>query len=318
MTVSRRRFLSRTLAAAGVGLAGLSLPRKCDAETAVAEAGNDVATAGYDFGPFKMGVQSWTLRTYNFETALAHARSFGLDFIEFTNRHVPINTLSTYVQKIRGQMSQHDITPSAMGVVAMKADENKLREVFEFAKAMELQSITANPEKDAACFDLLEELVDEFQIPIAIHNHGPGATYDKSAEVLEWVEGRHKLLGGCVDCGHYLRSGERPEEIIAAMGDRVYGVHLKDAKSVTDPAEFERLKETLPKNRVRRLEQENMVMTIVGEGELSLPGVFEALQNVGYDRPISLEYEENEKNPLADIGVCLANAEAAIETATKS
>ena len=266
----------------------------------------------FDFGPFAMGIQSWTLREYDFETALTHAADFGLDWVEFTTRHVPISGVPNYVDEVRSKIRNAGLHPSAMGVVPFGADENKARELFEFAAAMNLKSISANPEKSKACFDLLEKLVGEYGIPVAIHNHGPGANFDKSSEVIEWTKDRHPLIGACVDCGHYLRSGEKPEEVIEMFGPRVFGVHLKDARAVRDQAEFDRLLSELPKSRVRRMKQERMIMTIVGEGELNLPAVFAALQDIGYLRPVSLEYEENAENPLADIAVCLANVTAAI------
>ena len=302
--LSRRRFLQTT--AMAVAAAGPLRSWAADTE----------AAADLDFGPFKMGIQSWSLRTYDFPTALDHARDLGLGFIEFTTRHVPVSTVPSYVAEQKAAMAERGITPSAMGVISFDENENAAREMFEFAKAMNLQSISANPKKSKATFDLLDRLVAEFEIPIAIHNHGPGANFDKSAEVVEWTEGRHELIGACVDCGHYLRSDEKPEEIIRTLGERVFGVHLKDAREVRDQAEFAALEKSLPKNRVNRMRKENKIMTIVGEGSLNLPGVFEALRDVGYDRPVSLEYEENEKNPLSDIAVCLENAARAIAETT--
>ena len=305
MLATRRQFLAT--AAALLAAPGLTRADKDTLEQQMA------AIRELDFGPFEMGIQSWTLRTYDFVTALRHASNFGLGWMEFTTRHVPVSNVLTYVAEIKQQMAAESVRPSAMRVVSFDENENKARELFEFAKAMELTSISANPKKSEKCFDMLEKLVDEFQIPVAIHNHGPGANFDKSAEVVEWTDGRHELLGACVDCGHYLRSDEKPEEIIRTLGKRVFGVHLKDVRPVTDKAEFAKLEKTLPKNRVKRMRAENKIMTIVGEGTLDLPAVFAALQAVGYDKPVSLEYEENEKNPLSDIAVCLENAAAGVK-----
>ena len=303
---SRRRFLAAAMAAPfAATIGGVAI-----ADDAAVNADD------FDFGPFKMGVQSWTLREYDFETALRHAADFGLGYVEFTTRHVPVSNVPSYVEGIKKQIADAGLKPSAMGVVTFDENENKARELFEFAKAMGLLSISANPKKSEKTFELLEKLVDEFEIPIAIHNHGPKSNFDKSAEVVEWTDGRHPLIGACVDCGHYLRSDEKPEEIIATLGERVFGVHLKDARTVSDSAEFAALMKSLPKNRAKRLKAENKVMEIVGEGELNLPAVFRSLQQVGYERPISLEYEENPENPLSDIAVCLTNVTNAIAEVT--
>lgn len=295
--ISRRHFLARS---AGSLVAASLLSRS--AVAAIEESG------------FRLGIQSYSLRTYDFATALGHIQTLGLKHVEPYSKHVPISTIPSYVAEKRKLLSDHGVTADAFGVMKFDADENKAREIFDFAKAMDLLSISANPQKDKATFDLLDKLVAEYEIPIAIHNHGPGALYDKSDDVVEWTKDQHPLIGACVDTGHYLRSNEKPEEVIERLGKRVFGCHLKDVRSIRDAAEMERLAKELPKNRVKRLRAEGKVMTIVGEGELNITGVLSALKSLEYERSLSLEYEENAENPLSDIAVCLENVRAAMQT----
>ena len=58
---------------------------------------------------------------------------------------------------------------------------------------------------------------------------------------------------------------------------------------------------------------------ILGKGHLNVGEVFSELALAGFpaNGALSLEYEENEKNPLADIRECFAVAKAAM-TATKA
>jgi hypothetical protein len=84
--------------------------------------------------------------------------------------------MSTIPDNIREQLAllkEYDVTLLAYGVVGFSSDETKAREIFDFAKAIGLTSISANPKKDAATFDLLDRLVEEYDIPVAIHNR-PG------------------------------------------------------------------------------------------------------------------------------------------------
>ena len=263
---------------------------------------------------FRLGIQSFSLRAFSFEEALGHAQKLGLKHIEPYSKHVPVSTVPSYVRETLALLAKHGITADAFGVMGFKADENKAREIFDFAKAMNLLSISANPEKNAATFDLLDKLVDEYQIPIAIHNHGPGALYDKADDVVQWTKDRHPLIGACVDTGHYLRSNEDPAEVIERLGQRVFGCHLKDVRTIRDADELEKLAKELPKNRAKRLRNEGKVMTILGEGELNIAGVLAALKHQGYKRSLSLEYEENAENPLSDIAVCLDNVRAAMKS----
>ncbi|MEZ6051225.1 MAG: hypothetical protein R3C02_07525 [Planctomycetaceae bacterium] len=54
-------------------------------------------------------------------------------------------------------------------------------------------------------------------------------------------------------------------------------------------------------------------MTILGEGELDVPGCLKSLRAQNYDRSLSLEYEENMENPLSDIEICLKTVRDAVK-----
>ncbi|WP_231740843.1 family 16 glycoside hydrolase [Thalassoglobus neptunius] len=264
------------------------------------------------YGGFKMGIQSYSLRGYPVEEALKHSQELGLTYWEAYSKHLPMSTLPSHIEDQKKLLEGSGITLDAYGVVGFDSNENKAREVFDYAKAMGLLSISANPKKDEATFALLDKLVEEYQIPIAIHNHGPGAAYDKVDDVLQWVEGRSPLIGACVDTGHYLRSDEDPVEVIQKLGKRVFGVHLKDVRTIYSDEEKATLLESLPPNRKKHLEQEGKIFTILGEGELNVVGVLRALRNIDFDRNLSLEYEENPENPLSDIELCLAEVRRAV------
>lgn len=264
------------------------------------------------YGGFKMGLQSYSLRGFPVDEALEHTRKLGLKYWEAYPNHIPMSTVPAYVRDQQAKLKQAGVTLGAYGVINFDTNETKAREAFDFAKAMGLKSISANPKKDKETFDLLEKLVAEYEIPIAIHNHGPGALYDKVDDVLQMVEGRHPLLGACVDTGHYLRSHEDPVEVIQKLGKRVFGVHLKDVRTIHSDEEKARLLEELPRNRANQLEREGKIFTILGEGELNIVGVLRALRDIGYDNPLSLEYEENPQNPYSDIEHCLAAVQEAV------
>jgi sugar phosphate isomerase/epimerase len=262
---------------------------------------------------FKVGLQSYTLREFDEETALQQTTKLGLHYWEAFRNHIPISTVPAYIQEQKAKLEKAGIQLVAYGVVGFDGNEHKAREIFDFAKAMGLWSISADPNKDDATFTLLDKLVEEYQIPIAIHNHGPGHRYDKVADILAMVKDRHPLIGACVDTGHYLRSGEDPVDVIAQLGPRVFGVHLKDVRTIRTDEEKARLAAELPKNRVAQLNREGKVFTILGEGELNVVGVLRALRNLNYSKNVSLEYEEHPMNPLSDVEISLTNLRAAVD-----
>ena len=72
-----------------------------------------------------------------------------------------------------------------------------------------------------------DALVSEFDVRIAIHNHGPSHRYNKAIDVVNAVKGHHPLIGACADLGHYIRSGEDPVEVIKLLvelgGEEIHG-----------------------------------------------------------------------------------------------
>ena len=262
---------------------------------AVATVGPSLAKAASPYAEFKMGVQSYSLRGFDTKTALKHTKRLGLKYWEAYPRHVPLGTLPAHIRTQKSLLKEAGVTLMAYGVLGFNANEAKARQAFDFAKAMGIVSLSANPQKNKKTFDLLDKLVAEYGVAIAIHNHGPGALYDKISDVETMVKDRHPLIGACVDTGHFLRSDEDPVEAIQRLGKRVFGVHLKDVLTVTKGGKKQKL------------------FKILGEGNLDVAGCLKSLRQLKYDKCLALEYEENPKNPLSDIDICLKAVRAAVK-----
>ncbi|MDA0283128.1 MAG: TIM barrel protein [Planctomycetota bacterium] len=274
--VSRRQFLA-TSAAGAATLAGIS-----------------TASAADPYGGFKMGMQSYSLRGFDAVTALKHTQTLGLKYWEAYPKHVPMGTLPEHVATQKKMLDDAGVKLIAYGVLGFDGNETSARQAFDFAKAMGIASLSANPKKDNKTFDLLDKLCEEYEVAIAIHNHGPNALYDKISDTVDIVKDRHPLIGGCVDTGHYLRSDEEPVEAIERLGKRTFGVHFKDVQTITENGKS--------KKHFR----------ILGEGDLNVLGCLKALKKLDYQYSLSLEYEENPSNPLSDIEVCLKTVRDAV------
>ena len=247
------------------------------------------------YGGFKLGIQSYSLRGFKeTEVALDHTRTLGLKYWEAYPAHVPMSTLPKHIEEKKALLREKGIELIAYGVLGFDDNETKARQAFDFAKAMGIRSLSANPKKDKATFDLLDKLVAEYDVAIAIHNHGPGALYDKIDDALDMVKDRHPKIGACVDTGHYIRSDEDPVEAIERFGPRTFGVHLKDVRTVIDG------------------DKRRKQFTILGQGDLDVPGCLKALRTLKYDYCVALEYEENPSNPLSDIEACLKHVRESV------
>ncbi len=241
--------------------------------------------------PFTLGIQLYSLRGYPVEQALAHAKALGFEAVEFYSGMLPVNASADQIAAVRKQVADLGLTISAHGVNAFGGDAAANRKVFEFAKAAGVRIITCDPAPES--FTSLDDLVKEFDVRLAIHNHGPTHRYNKAIDVLRAIEGRDERIGACADLGHFIRSGENPVEVIRLLAGRLYGIHLKDFAEMKDKTKG----------------------VILGKGHLDVPAVFAALERAKFpaDGAVSLEYEENPKNPIDEIRECAEVARAAMK-----
>jgi inosose dehydratase len=238
---------------------------------------------------FILGMQSYSLRDFPVDKALDDIQELGLHSVEFFEKHLAVGSSQEQIDQMKANLAKRNIKLLAHGVNDFSKDEAANRRIFEFAKKAGIRNISANPSHDA--FDSLDKLVVEYDIRIAIHNHGPRARYDKVDDVLKAIQGRHKMIGACADLGHYIRSGEDPVSAIRKLEGRLYGIHLKD---------FDQ-----PKGDAKGV--------ILGKGRLDVLEVFKALKKVEFpaDGALSIEYEEHADNPMPDLRECVAIAREA-------
>ena len=117
----------------------------------------------------------------------------------------------------------------------------------------------------------------EFDIKLAIHNHGPEEKwYPRPEDAYNAIKGRDPRMGLCVDIGHTSRTGTDFVKAIAAYKDRVLDMHVKDLSD--------------PMNRDSQVE--------VGRGVFDFPRLFKTLLEIGYAGQVGLEYEIKEDDPL--------------------
>jgi hypothetical protein len=274
-----RTRLSRRSFVAASALAAASLPGR--------------GRAAADGGELNLGIQMYSLRGYPVDEALGHVKDLGLKVIEFYPGMFPVTDDQAAIDAMKDKVSALGLTMSAYGVNRFTKDAAANRKLFAFAKAAGIPILGADPDPDS--FASLDDLVKEFDIRIAIHNHGPTHRYNKVIDVLDAIEKHDRRIGACADLGHYLRSGEQPTEVIRLLAGRLYGIHLKDFAEMQDKTKG----------------------VILGQGHIDVPAVFAALEQAKFpaDGALSIEYEENPTNPLAEIRACIEAARAALAAA---
>lgn len=238
-----------------------------------------------------LGVQSYTFRNFDLEPALKRIKDLGVKYAEFYNKHIPTNSSPEKLKAILALCKEYDVTPAGFGVAGFSKDHDANTKLFEFGRMLGVKYLSADPTPDS--FDSLDKLCEEHKIAIAIHPHGPagGGKLHRwySAEViLKAVKDHHKLIGACLDTGHLIRAAQLGEKLdpvqqIKLMGDRNFGMHVKDH------------------------DNKKKVDVVFGspDGVLDIPGVLKALKEVKFKGTIAIEYEHNPSDPSADVKKCV-------------
>jgi inosose dehydratase len=129
--------------------------------------------------------------------------------------------------------------------------------------------------KQTDSLPLLDKLVKEYDLKVAIHNHGPTEALATGMDVWKAVQPFDKRIGLCLDVGHGFRAGENPADTIRQCSERIYEVHLRDT-AVTGGT----MKDPQP--------------TIIGHGLVDFRSIIAALLAVKYFHQAEFEYEKKE------------------------
>ena len=183
---------------------------------------------------WKLGAQAYTFNRFTFFEAVDKIDSCGLKYVEgFSSQDIGagIDGKMDYRMdeskrsQILSKLKEKGITLIGYGVINGSSDE-EWRQIFDFAKAMGIETITSEPaEKD---MPLLSKLTSEYQINIAIHNHPVPRNYWNPDLVLAAIKNQGARIGACADIGHWVRSGLNPVECLKKLEGHVLHLHMKD------------------------------------------------------------------------------------------
>ncbi|HEV3166783.1 MAG TPA: sugar phosphate isomerase/epimerase [Isosphaeraceae bacterium] len=237
------------------------------------------------YGPFKMGIQSYSLRHFKLDDALAKTKELGLHYWESFSAHIPVVNEPAKAEGYKRQAADSGVQVIGYGVSHFTKNIEENRKLFEFAQTMGLAYLSADPDPDS--FDSLDQLVEQYGVAVGIHNHGPGHRYEKIDTIAKAIKDHHEKIGCCIDTGHFLRSKEDPVRAVEVFGKRIYGVHLKDVRNATE-------------------------FTILGKGDLKTAELLKGLAKLKHNYCLALEYEENESAPMDDLRACLTETKRVV------
>lgn len=268
-TISRRSFVcSSALAAVAYAASGARPAAAQHAQAVIGES------------PIHLGLASYTFRNFSRTQMIAYLKQLkvtGLNTKDVKD-HLPM--APDEEAKAVAEYTAAGIQLHGAGVIYFPKDEDDdIRAKFEYCKRAGIQVIIAG---DPAITTLprIEKFVKEYDMRIAIHNHGPeDKVWPSPLDVLKSLQGMDPRMGCCMDVGHAVRAGADVVEAIHAVGPRLYNVHIKDLTSFTD--------------------KESQVA--VGAGKMPVRGIFEALMKIDYKGWVDLEYEVHGDDPMPGV-----------------
>jgi len=222
----------------------------------------------------KLGMASYTFRKFNLENTLAMTKRLGLQRIAFKSFHLALESTGEKIKAVAEKVKAAGLELYGCSVVYMQNEEEVYR-TFNYAKAAGMKVIVGVPNHEL--LDLVNKKVQEFDIQLAIHNHGPGdKLYPTPESAYQKIRNLDPRIGLCLDIGHTQRSGIDPSASAEKFADRLLDVHIKDVTAAS--------KEGRPVE--------------VGRGVIDIPKFLRTLLKLNYKRIVSFEYEKDADDPL--------------------
>ena len=246
--------------------------------------------------PFKLGVAGYTYNKFSIDETLAFLERLDVHYLCIKNFHLPFDSTPAQIAEFKKKCADHGVTGYGVGPIYMASNE-EAKKAFDYAAAIGVKTVVAVPTEQkeievdgkkkkvrfhsrARC-EYLAGLCKEYDMRIAIHNHGPDIPYcfPTGESAFNMVKDLDPRMGLCLDIGHDFRAGQNPADSIRKYGSRIYDMHIKNVKF--DP-------------------KKNIAVPMP-RGDMDMWEIVKALVEVNYTGCCSLEYERDFKDNLAGV-----------------
>lgn len=271
--LSRRTFVL----SGAMGAAATLIPASALADSSPAP---DQSTA-----PVRLGLASYTFRNFTRAQLIGFMKDLNLSDLNVKDAkdHLPMDPAAE--AQALADYKAAGIRLHAAGTISLSTDsDDDMRGKFEYLKRAGIGVMVAG---DPTPQDLprVEKFVREYDIRVAIHNHGPeDKMWHSPLDVLKAVGNMDPRIGCCIDVGHAARAGTNVVEAIHTVGPRLFNMHMKDLTDFNS--------------------KESQVA--VGDGKMPVRGIFEALIAIKYRGFVDLEYEVHPDDPMPGVSKSFA------------
>ncbi|HYY70520.1 MAG TPA: sugar phosphate isomerase/epimerase [Terriglobales bacterium] len=280
MVLTRRSVLkSAALAAATTALptvAGATAPSNAPAD---------------QFHGLRVGVCSYSLRSFPLDKMLADVRRLGVQYLSLKDVHLPLTATPAQRQQVRQQAHDLGLTITSCGVIYLKDNPETMRQALEYVRNLGANIAVVGATREQ--LPTLDKVIRDFDLKAAIHNHGPNdKRFPSPLQVYDAIQPFDKRIGVCMDIGHTFRMHEDVVADVKRTKDRLYSMHFKDLDS-------------------DRVDAKGVP---VGTGVMPIIALLKELLTSGYSGEVQLEYEVEPEDPVPGMAESLGFMRGSLQT----
>ena len=221
-----------------------------------------------------IGMAGYSFINYSIEQTIAMMNRIAVFNLSLKDFHLPLDSSQEKINEVVAAFKAGGINVYATGVIYMKT-EAEVDRAFSYTKKVGVDLLVGVPTYDLLAYT--EKKVKEYNIRIAIHNHGPeDKLYPGPKDVYDRINKMDKRMGLCLDIGHAVRAGANLEKVVKDYADRLFDLHIKDV--------------TAAKADGKAIE--------VGRGVIDFCAFTDALRSIQYKGKCSIEFEKDMKDAL--------------------
>lgn len=269
MNANRRDFLRLS----GLGIAAVALPGIAQSKSSMS---NKISSSAV-----RLGLASYTLRKMNLDDALAVCQKLDIKHISLKDFHLKLDSTDLQIAEVVLKCKNAGVDLGSGGVIYMKS-EAEVDAAFEYARKAGMNMIIGVPQHDMLPY--AEKKVKEYNIRLAIHNHGPGdKVYPSCESAFVLIKNMDARMGLCLDIGHTQRIQRDPSADLKDYFDRIFEIHMKDV--------------TTSDNEGKAIE--------IGRGVIDIQGFLKTVVKKKFSGIISFEYEKEDADPVPGLAESL-------------
>lgn len=269
MNANRRDFLRLS----GLGIAAVALPGIAQSKSSMS---NKISSSAV-----RLGLASYTLRKMNLDDALAVCQKLDIKHISLKEFHLKLDSTDEQIAEVVLKCKNAGVDLGSGGVIYMKS-EAEVDAAFEYARKAGMNMIIGVPQHDMLPY--AEKKVKEYNIRLAIHNHGPGdKVYPSCESAFVLIKNMDARMGLCLDIGHTQRIQRDPSADLKDYFSRIFEIHMKD---------------------VTTSDKDGKAIEI-GRGVIDIPGFLKTVVKKKFSGIISFEYEKEDADPVPGLAESL-------------